>query len=54
LTLGAVSTSFTAFFISIRQFLLPISVLIMLVNVYWTVNHLDWELIEIYESEKEE
>jgi hypothetical protein len=54
LTLGAVSTSFTAFFLSIRQFLIPISVLIMLINIYWTVNHMDWELIEIYESEKDE
>lgn len=52
LTLGAVSTSFTAFFISIRQFLLPISVLIMLVNIYWTVKNMNWELIQIYESEK--
>lgn len=52
LTLGAVSTSFTAFFISIRPFLLPISVLIMLVNVYWTVKKMNWELIQIYESEK--
>jgi hypothetical protein len=52
LTLGAVSTSFTAFFISIRQYLLPVSVLIMLFNIYWTLNHMDWELLEIYESEK--
>jgi hypothetical protein len=53
LTLGAVSTSFTAFFISIRQFLIPISVLIMLINIYWTANNMDSELIETYESEKE-
>jgi hypothetical protein len=52
LTLGAVSTSFTAFFISVRQFLLPISVFIMIINVYWTVNNINWELIEIYESKK--
>ena len=54
LTLGAVSTSFTAFFISIRQYLLPVSVLIMLFNAYWTITHMDWEMIEIYETEKDD
>ncbi len=52
LTLGAASTSFTALFISVRQYLVPISIIIMLVNVYWTVDHMDWEMINIYESEK--
>ncbi len=54
LTLGAASTSFTLLFISVRQYLVPISILIMLVNVYWTVDHMDWEMINIYESEKKE
>ncbi len=54
LTLGAVSTSFTAFFVSVRQYLLPVSVLIMLINAYWTISHMDWEMIEIYETEKGE
>ena len=52
--LGVVSTSFTAFFISIRQYLIPVSVLIMLVNAYWTISRMDWEMIEIYETEKDE
>ncbi|MHA2394842.1 MAG: hypothetical protein ACXAEX_23175 [Promethearchaeota archaeon] len=52
LTLGAVSTSFTAFFIALRPFLIPLSVLVMLINIWWTLNHMQEELIDIYESEK--
>jgi hypothetical protein len=52
ITLGAVSTSFTAFFIALRPFLIPLSVLIMLINIWWTLNHMQEELIDIYESEK--
>ena len=52
LTLGAISTSFTVFFIEIRKYLIPASVLIMVLNLVWSLGSLEEGLIEIYENEK--
>ena len=52
ITLGAISTSFTVFFIEIRQFLVPVSVLVMAANLAWSLMSLKTGLIEIYENEK--
>jgi hypothetical protein len=54
ITLGAISSSFTVFFIEIRQFLLPASILIMALNLIWSLRSLKEGLIEIYEKEKRE
>ena len=53
ITLGAISTSFTVFFIEIRQYLIPVSVIIMVLNLIWSIRQMKDELIEIYESRKE-
>jgi hypothetical protein len=53
ITLGAISTSFTVFFIEIRQYLIPVSVTIMVLNVVWSIRQMKDGLIEIYESSKE-
>jgi hypothetical protein len=52
ITLGAISTSFTMFFIEIRQILVPISVFIMAANLAWSLMSLKTGLVEIYENEK--
>jgi hypothetical protein len=53
ITLGAISTSFTVFFIEIRQYLIPVSVIIMTLNLIWSIRQMKDEMIEIYESSKE-
>ena len=52
ITLGAISTSFTVFFIEIRQYLVPASVLVLVVNLVWSLMSLKTGLVEIYENEK--
>jgi hypothetical protein len=52
ITLGAISTSFTIFFIEIRQYLVPASVLVLVVNLVWSLMSLKTGLVEIYENEK--
>jgi hypothetical protein len=52
ITLGAISTSFTVFFIELRPFLMPLSILILGVNLAWSLRALKGGLIEIYEKEK--
>lgn len=54
ITLGAISTSFTVFFIELRPFLMPLSILIMGANLAWSLRSLKGGLIEIYEKEKAE
>jgi hypothetical protein len=54
ITLGAISTSFTVFFIEIRQYLIPVSVLVMVANLAWSLRSLKTGLAEIYENEKSE
>jgi hypothetical protein len=54
ITLGAISTSFTMFFIEIRQYLVPLSVLVMVANLVWSLRSLKTGLVEIYENEKME
>ena len=53
ITLGAISTSFTVLFIEIRQYLIPVSVIIMVLNMVWSIRQMKEELIKIYESSKE-
>ncbi len=52
ITLGAISTSFTVCFIEIRQYLVPASVLVLVVNLVWSLMSLKTGLVEIYENEK--
>jgi hypothetical protein len=54
ITLGAISTSFTVFFIELRPFLMPLSILVMVANLAWSLRALKDGLIEIYEKEKTE
>ena len=51
---GAISTSFTVFFIELRPFLMPLSILVMVANLAWSLRSLKDGLIEIYENEKAE
>jgi hypothetical protein len=42
------------FFIEIRQYLVPLSVLVMVANLVWSLRSLKTGLVEIYENEKME
>lgn len=50
MTLGPVLASFTVFFIQLRIFLIPISFLIMIVGLVWSLNKIPVEYIQIFEN----
>ncbi len=52
ITLGTISATFTVFFIEIRQYLIPVSLAIMAVNLVWSLRQMDIGLMELYEQGK--
>ena len=52
ITLGTISVTFTVFFIEIRQYLIPVSLAIMSVNLIWSLRQVDIGLMELYEQGK--
>jgi hypothetical protein len=51
-TLGTISATFTVFFIEIRQYLIPFSIVVMALNLVWSLKQVDSGLMELYEENK--
>lgn len=54
IALGPVLASFTVFFIEIRQFLIPVSVILMIAGLFWSVNRIPEDYFQIFEESKKQ
>lgn len=52
IALGPVLANFTVFFIKIRQFLIPISFIIMILGLLWSLKRIPPNYIQIFEKRK--
>jgi len=52
IALGPVLASFTIFFIELRQFLIPLSVILMILGLFWSINRIPQDYIQMFEKSK--